>query len=130
MRWSYKTVQYGLKKEGLLGSSFLDEAEVEQSLNEFGQAGWELVSLFGMQDGLMAVFKQPLEINKIAPVQESAQELVLKENTSPPRFFLNSRERNDSDLVVESTIRRREPDAAKVISKTTEEEGVGAIRIE
>jgi len=130
MRWSYKTVQYGLKKEGLLGSSFLDEAEVEQSLNEFGQAGWELVSLFGMQDGLMAVFKQPLEINKIAPVQESAQEPVLKENTSPPRFFLNSRERNDSDLVVESTIRRREPDAAKVIPKTTEEEGVGAIRIE
>ena len=129
MRWSYKTVQYGLKKEGLLGSSFLDEAEVEQSLNEFGQAGWELISLFAMQDGLMAVFKQPLEI-RIATVQEPAQEPVLKENTSPPRFFLNSRERNDSDLVVESKIRRREPDFTKVIPNTTEEEGVGAIRIE
>ena len=129
MRWSYKTVQYGLKKEGLLGSSFLDEAEVEQSLNEFGQAGWELISLFAMQDGLMAVFKQPLE-RMIAQVQEPAQEPVLKENTSPPRFSLNSRAGNDADLVVESTIRRREPGATKVISKTTEEEGVGAIRIE
>jgi hypothetical protein len=129
MRWSYKTVQYGLKKEGLLGSSFLDEAEVEQSLNEFGQAGWELISLFGMQDGLMAVFKQPLE-RKNAPVQEPAHEPVLKENSSSPRFSLNSRERNVPDLVVESKIGRREPDVTKVIPKKTEEEGVGSIRIE
>ena len=49
MRWGYKTIQYGLKKEGLLGSSFLDEAEVEQSLNEFGQAGWQV------KDGVVTV---------------------------------------------------------------------------
>lgn len=128
MRWSYKTVQYGLKKEGLLGSSFLDEAEVEQSLNEFGQAGWELVSLFGMQDGLMAVFKQPLEIK--APVQEPVREPVLKETPSPHRFSLNSREGHDPDLVVESKIRRKEADVSNVIPKKTEEEGVGSIRIE
>jgi len=129
MRWSYKTVQYGLKKEGLLGSSFLDEAEVEQSLNEFGQAGWELVSLFGMHDGLMAVFKQPLE-RKIAPVQEPVHEPVIIDNTPPPRFSLNSREGHAPDLVVETKIGRREPDVSKVIVKKTEEEGVGAIRIE
>ncbi len=61
MRWCYKTVHYDLKKEGFLGSSFLDEAEVEQSLNEYGQAGWELVSVTETRDGLIAIFKQPLD---------------------------------------------------------------------
>lgn len=49
-----------LKKEGLLGSAFLDEMEVEYSLNEYGEAGWELVSFVEVSDGLLAVFKQPL----------------------------------------------------------------------
>lgn len=60
MRWSYKTVRFGLKKEGLLGSAFLDESEIELSLNEFGKAGWELVSFMEVLDGLIGVFKQPL----------------------------------------------------------------------
>lgn len=61
MRWSYKTVHYSLKKEGFLGSAFLDEAEVEQSLNEYGRAGWELISVTETQDGLIAIFKQPID---------------------------------------------------------------------
>lgn len=64
MRWSYKTVHYELKKEGLLGSAFLDESEVELSLNEYGKAGWELVSILETQEGLIAVFKQPLSVIK------------------------------------------------------------------
>lgn len=60
MRWSYKTVHFSLKKEGFLGSVFLDEAEIEISLNEFGKSGWELVSFMEVNDGLIAVFKQPL----------------------------------------------------------------------
>ncbi len=60
MRWSYKTVHFSLKKEGFLGSVFLDEAEIEVSLNEFGKSGWELVSFMEVNDGLIAVFKQPL----------------------------------------------------------------------
>jgi len=67
MRWSYKTVNYELKKEGLLGGSFLDESEVELSLNEYGKAGWELVSILEMQEGLIAVFKQPLSVGTQAP---------------------------------------------------------------
>lgn len=63
MRWSYKTVHYELKKEGLLGSAFLDESEMEQSLNEYGKAGWELISLLETLDGLIAVFKQPLSLD-------------------------------------------------------------------
>ena len=63
MRWSYKTVHYELKKEGLLGSSFLDESEIELSLNQYGRAGWELVSMLETQDGVIAVFKQPLSMD-------------------------------------------------------------------
>ncbi len=60
MRWSYKTVHYMMKKEGLLGSAFLDEDEIETSLNEYGRAGWELVSVVETLEGLTAIFKQPL----------------------------------------------------------------------
>lgn len=63
MRWSYKTVHFELKKEGLLGSAFLDESEIEQALNEYGQAGWELMSMLETRDGLIAVFKQPLDMS-------------------------------------------------------------------
>ncbi len=70
MRWSYKTIHYELRKEGLLGSSFLDEAEVEESLNEYGHAGWELVSVIEMKDGLIAFLKQPLD----QPVQSLVEE--------------------------------------------------------
>jgi hypothetical protein len=72
MRWSYKTVHFELKKEGLLGSAFLDESEVEQSLNEYGKAGWELVSVLETMDGLIAIFKQPLnlEVPDFYPLEE------------------------------------------------------------
>ncbi len=60
MKWSYKTVHFELKKEGLLGGGFLDESEIEQELNEFGLVGWELVSVLEVQDGVIAFFKQPL----------------------------------------------------------------------
>ena len=63
MRWSYKTVHYELKKEGLLGSTFLDESEVELSFNEYGRAGWELISILETMDGIIAVFKQPLTLD-------------------------------------------------------------------
>ena len=76
MRWSYKTTHFSMKKEGLLGNAFLDEAEIEATLNEFGSAGWELVSLMEVNDGLIAVFKQPL-LQNIASVCET-----IKEDTS------------------------------------------------
>lgn len=126
MRWGYKTIQYGLKKEGLLGSSFLDEAEVEQSLNEFGQAGWELVSLFGLQDGLMAVFKQPLEMNLAEAVRES----VTEEAATGNRFSLKSQAARDLESIAERKAGRRESLVSVVVETEDVEEGVGGIRIE
>jgi hypothetical protein len=126
MRWGYKTIQYGLKKEGLLGSSFLDEAEVEQSLNEFGQAGWELVSLFGLQDGLMAVFKQPLAMK----VAEAVRESVTEEAATGRRSSLKSQAARDLEGIAERKAGRREPLVSVVVETEDIEEGVGGIRIE
>lgn len=79
MRWSYKTVHYELKKDGILGSTFLDESEIELSLNQYGKAGWELVSLLETLDGLIAIFKQPLALHTRTVTASSNQ----KKKTSP-----------------------------------------------
>lgn len=70
MEWRYKTVHYAVKKDGLLGGSFLDEEEMESSLNECGEQGWELVSLLEVRDGVVAVFKQEKGFFKGGPVAE------------------------------------------------------------
>jgi len=62
MKWSYKTVHFELKKEGLLGGAFLDETEIEEQLNDYGRSGWELVSVIEVQDGIIAFFKQSLNL--------------------------------------------------------------------
>lgn len=79
MRWSYKTVHYELKKEGLLGGAFLDESEVELSLNEYGKAGWELVAMVDTADGLIAVFKQPISLSTSLRHRPKAEPLSSQE---------------------------------------------------
>lgn len=71
---------FWIEKEGLLGSAFLDESEIELSLNEFGKAGWELVSFMEVLDGLIGVFKQPL--GQGLPLVE--KELTEEAETSEP----------------------------------------------
>ena len=71
MRWSYKTVHFEFKKEGLLGGAFLDEAEIEEQLNDYGRSGWELISVIEVQDGVIAFFKQL--ISRVLSVQSPMQ---------------------------------------------------------
>ncbi len=102
MRWCYKTVHYDLKKEGFLGSSFLDEAEVEQSLNEYGQAGWELISVTETQDGLIAIFKQPLDplIDGVTVEQVTTEDEPQKHEADTEAIITEKdiiEERNDSE---------------------------------
>ena len=77
MKWSYKTVHFELKREGLLGGSFLDENEIEEQLNDFGRSGWELTSVIEVQDGIIAFFKQPLDLEfptrTSAPVADDSE---------------------------------------------------------
>ena len=126
MRWSYKTVLYELKKEGLLGSAFLDESEIEQSLNEFGATGWELISLLETRDGVIAVFKQPLGRVSTQPVYEEQEEEedVREFSTLQQPPVLHERE---------PVMHEREP-VIRAKGKPDEESepvtGIGSIRIE
>jgi len=111
MRWIYKTVHYQLKKEGLLGPSFLDESEIEESFNEYGKAGWELVSTMEIRDGILAIFKQPFRVARAAvpPVREERK-------VHPPHQAVTV-EKEDRFTLVDDT------------DEQTNEE-VGVIRIE
>jgi hypothetical protein len=59
MRWQYRTIVFEFQKDGLLGDRFIDDEEVEQTLNEQGRVGWELVNATMVQEGLLTVFKRP-----------------------------------------------------------------------
>ncbi len=62
MRWEYKTIKIPTK--GILGGK-IKETDLDQALNEQGNKGWELVSVFGTNLGqgqtrdVVAVFKKP-----------------------------------------------------------------------
>lgn len=120
MRWSYKTVLYEMKKEGLLGSAFLDESEIEQSLNEFGAAGWELLSMIETRDGIIAVFKQPLGHAPAEPVRAAIEQDQEKPVSRPP-------------VIHERPAREAEPAIGTITEPEDETEpdsGIGSIRIE
>ncbi|MBU6401833.1 MAG: DUF4177 domain-containing protein [Verrucomicrobia bacterium] len=61
MTWEFKTCK--VRTKGLLGGKFREE-ELDARLNELGQQGWELVSLFttnrdqGATRDIVAVFKR------------------------------------------------------------------------
>jgi len=143
MRWSYKTVQYGYKKEGLLGGAFLDETEIEESMNEFGRAGWELVSLLEVQEGLIATFKQPID----APAMQDDPLIYQKKRQetgteTPPRFLRperlqKTREEVEDDLESKESHSVPGPQQSiptkgvkKRSSGDNEDGGAGSIRIE
>ena len=142
MRWSYKTVHYELKKEGLLGSTFLDESEVELSLNEYGKSGWELVSLLETMDGLVAVFKQPLSLETESfypPVQEEdgseKEEVELPEEEQfivEPLSTQDDSTYDDEVVLVEEfdVIGDEEPKPEKVGKNRKSDADIGAIIIE
>lgn len=142
MRWSYKTVHYDLKKEGLLGGTFIDESEIELSLNEYGKAGWELVSILETQEGLLAVFKQLIAIghqgggaeggverSRMVVRPERQQDRRFAEEPEEPENVKSNRVREevvpveDYEIVVEEN-------NAKKRQEGESEDDIGTIRIE
>lgn len=140
MRWSYKTVHFDLQKEGLLGNAFLDESEVERSLNEYGKAGWELVSILETQEGLLAVFKQPITLGRSADLLEEESDeprVVMRPTTEPevrpvelvPERQEASREQVAVAPVEEYEIELEEGQQPNVLEEKDESD-IGSIRIE
>jgi hypothetical protein len=60
VHWQYRTILFEFRKDGLLGDKYIDDEDVEATLNEQGAAGWELVNVAMIQEGLLAFFKRPL----------------------------------------------------------------------
>lgn len=58
MMWQYRTIIFEFAKDGLLGERYIDDEEMENTLNEQGSMGWELVSAVMVQDGVLAVLKR------------------------------------------------------------------------
>lgn len=76
MRWQYRTVIFEFQKDGLLGDRFIDDEEMEKTLNEQGRAGWELVSATMVQDGLLTLFKRPESYRGLDSEVEQASRAV------------------------------------------------------
>lgn len=84
MNWQYKTLLFGMKKESLLGGAYLDEVELEETLNQHGADGWELVSLVDVRDGLMAVLKKGLKPQLSRPAGSAAEQGEVKPELVTP----------------------------------------------
>ncbi|HFQ89738.1 MAG TPA: DUF4177 domain-containing protein [Desulfobulbus sp.] len=59
MRWQYRTILFEFQKDGLLGDRYLDDEEIDKTLNRQGRNGWELVNVALLQEGLLAFLKRP-----------------------------------------------------------------------
>ncbi len=60
MVWQYRTILFEFTKDGLLGDRYVDDEEMEKTLNLMGQDCWELVDVSLLQDGLLAFLKKPV----------------------------------------------------------------------
>ncbi len=136
MRWSYKTVHFSLKKDGLLSSAFIDENEIEITLNDFGKLGWELVSFMEVNDGLIAVFKQPFGRDLPVIVEEPTiakyvQKVSGKEHQEPTRRDIIPQEPKQQTEEIPVTPKVKVVPEKKQPSEISENEdaGVGAIKI-
>lgn len=88
MRWQYRTIVFEFQKDGLLGDRFIDDEDVENTLNAQGRAGWELVSATMVQEGLLTLFKRPdretdyeVVVDEESGAQESEQQDPIKKES-------------------------------------------------
>jgi hypothetical protein len=84
MRWQYRTIVFEFQKDGLLGDRFIDDEGVEQTLNEQGRAGWELVSATMVREGLLTMFKRPDQTGAFQEVDQPAQPVSVTEPELQP----------------------------------------------
>jgi len=61
MLWQYRTILFEFTKDGLLGDRYVDDEEMEKTLNQMGRQSWELVNVSLLQDGLLAFLKRPAQ---------------------------------------------------------------------
>lgn len=65
MLWQYRTMLFEFTKDGLLGDKYVDDEEMEKTLNQLGGKGWELVNVTLLQDGVLAFLKKPAQAGRL-----------------------------------------------------------------
>ncbi len=71
MLWQYRTNLFEFTKDGLLGDKYVDDEEMEKTLNELGRQEWEMVSVSLLQDGLLVFLKRPAPEDAEFAVEQS-----------------------------------------------------------
>ncbi|MDR2550722.1 MAG: DUF4177 domain-containing protein [Desulfobulbus sp.] len=72
MQWQYRTILFEFTKDGLLGDKYVDDEEMEKTLNQMGGQGWELINVTLLQDGVLGFLKKPVRQERAAEEQVSA----------------------------------------------------------
>lgn len=99
MQWRYRTILFEFAKDGLLGDKYIDDEEVEKTLNELGTRSWELVSVSLLQDGLLAILKRSAEERApIVSVAATAKEPMLSSPAYVPPVLSPRSERAVADI--------------------------------
>ncbi|NIA04903.1 MAG: DUF4177 domain-containing protein [Proteobacteria bacterium] len=58
VHWQYRTILFEFQKDSLLGDKYIDDEELETTLNEQGESGWELVAVTPVREGILSFFKR------------------------------------------------------------------------
>lgn len=74
VHWQYRTILFEFQKDSLLGDKYIDDEELETTLNEQGESGWELVAVTPVREGILSFFKrmQPPAGAEAKPPSEGA----------------------------------------------------------
>ena len=132
MLWRYRTILFEFAKDGLLGDKYIDDEEVEKTLNELGTRSWELVNVSLLQEGLLAILKRPAEERApIVSAETTAKEPVVSSPAYVPPVLLPRSERPVVADNLEGKLKLRDhhgqqrPDAGR----REERDCVGGIKI-
>ena len=89
MQWQYRTILFEFTKDGLLGDKYVDDEELEKTLNQMGDQGWELINVTLLQDGVLGFLKKPVQQERvieeplIAASSPSAQPVIRPRYAAP-----------------------------------------------
>ena len=85
MLWQYRTILFEFTKDGLLGDKYVDDEEMEKTLNQLGGQSWELDDVTLLQDGVLAFLMRP------AGEEMVVEEVVEAVPASPPPPIIKPR---------------------------------------
>jgi len=91
MQWQYRTILFEFTKDGLLGDKYVDDEEMEKTLNQMGGQGWELINVTLLQDGVLGFLKKPVQQERVfeepmvaaSPASPSAQPVIRPRYAAP-----------------------------------------------